>query len=70
MNLKSQTLQDGSLGGVGYLNDDSFIVKRIVQFPMYHTKVSSSIKIAVKDDLKSLLCLPFEGTCNIHLVAL
>lgn len=53
MNLKSQTLQDGSLGGIGYLNDDSFIVEKIVQFPMYHTKMSSSIKIAVKDDLKS-----------------
>lgn len=35
MNLKSQTLQDGSLGGIGYLNDDSFIVERIVQFPTY-----------------------------------
>lgn len=51
MNLKSQTLQDGDLGGVGYLNDDSFIEERIVQFPIYHTKMSSSIKIADKDDL-------------------
>lgn len=53
MNLKSQTLQDGDLGGVGHLNDDSFIVEGIVQLPMYHTKMSSSIKIAVKDDLKN-----------------
>lgn len=59
MNLKSQTLQDGDLGGVGYIND-SFIVERVVQLPMYHTKMSSSIKIALKDDLKSLFCLPLK----------
>lgn len=70
MNLKSQTLQDGDLAVVGYINDDSFVIERIVQLPMYHTKMSNSIKIAVKDDLKSLFCLPFESTCIIHLVAL